>query len=771
MHGEELSVVATERETKIIGTRPVRPDGADKVTGRAEYGGDVRLPRMLYGRVKRSPHAHARILSIDTSKALALDGVHAVITNEDFPRLGDDLVDLGETFAPYKHVRDNVLASEKVLYAGHAVAAVCASDSHIAEDALDLIEVEYELLDPVMSVHEAMSEGAPLVLDHMRTTEMAGRFVPSDERSEHGSNVASHLRFELGDVEQGFADADIILEREFETATAHQGYIEPHACVGNATEDGHATVWCSSQGHFDVRSMTAMALGKDLGDIRVIAAEIGGGFGGKTTIYLEPLAVKLSEKCQRPVKMVMSREEVFRATGPASGTVNTVRIGAKNDGTIVAMSAKLIYESGAYPGSPLGAGSMCIFAPYDVTDVFIEGYEVVVNRPRVAAYRAPGAPQAMFAGESVMDELAVKLGMDPIDLRLKNAVSEGSSAAYGPTFGAIGLRACLEAAKNHPNYAKTLGKDEGRGVAVGFWFNGGNQSSAEVHITDSGMVKVVEGSPDIGGSRASMALMAAETLGVDYDRIRVHVADTDSTGYCSTTGGSRTTFATGLAVIRACEQVVVELKARAAKTWDIEPNQVDWVDGEARPGLGANIDAEPISLRDIARDAARTGGPISGRASLNAQGPGPSFSVNLADVRVDRETGRPTVTRFTAIQDAGKAIHPDYVEGQMQGGAVQGIGWALNEEYIYDEEGVLDNPGFLDYRVPVASDVPMIDCEIVEVANPTHPYGVRGVGETPIVAPLAAVGNAVSQALGMRMTNLPLSPPRLLDALASRVET
>lgn len=262
-----------------------------------------------------------------------------------------------------------------------------------------------------------------------------------------------------------------------------------------------------------------------------------------------------------------------------------------------------------------------------------------------------------------------------------------------------------------------------------------------------------------------MAIMAAETLQVPYERIRVRVGDTDSTGFCNTTGGSRTTFATGMAVINACEDVVAQLKARAAITWGIDAEQVEWEDGEARPGPGVNADVEPLKLAKIARSFPKTGGPISARASLNAQGPGPSFAVNICDVEVDPDTGRTMVERFTAIQDAGRAIHPDYVEGQMQGGAAQGIGWALNEEYIYDAEGQQENPGFLDYRIPVASDLPMIDTEIVEVNNDTHPYGVRGVGETPIIAPLPAVGNAVSRALGMRMSELPLSPPKVLAAI------
>ena len=736
---------------KYIGTRPVRPDGVDKVTGRAEFGADWVMPDMVFGKVVRSPHAHARICSVDTSRAEALPGVLAVVTAADFP-------DRSGFRARRRAFVDNLMASDKVLFHGHPVAAVAAVSNRIAELAVDLVVVDYEVLEPVTDVLEAMRPEAPLLHEDMFTEGL-------DETPTEPSNISKKSVISRGDAHARFGDADIVVERTFVTPMVHQGYIEPHACVGHYGEGGTATVWCSTQGHFTVRELTAMVLGMDTGDIRVIPSEIGGGFGGKTTVYLEPLAVKLSEKCGRPVKMVMSREEVFRATGPASGTVNTVKIGCTRDGRIVAMYAQLIYETGAYPGSPLGAGSMCIFAPYDVDDVLIEGYEVVVNRPRVAAYRAPGAPQAMFAGESVIDELAEKVGMDPIDFRMKNAAREGTRAAYGPTFGAIGLRECLVAAKNHPNYTKPLGEDESRGVAVGFWFNGGNQSSAEVHVTDGGMIQVVEGNPDIGGSRASMALMAAETLGVPYDRIRVRVADTESTGYCATTGGSRTTFATGMAVIRACENVIAELKARAAATWDIGVEQVEWADGEARPLPGLNIDVEPLSLKDLARSAVRTGGPVSGRSSLTAQAPGPSFAVNMTDVHVDRETGRATVTGFTAIQDAGKAVHPDYVEGQMQGGAAQGIGWALNEEYIYDDRGVLDNAGFLDYRVPVASDLPMIDTQIVEVPNPSHPYGVRGVGETPIVAPLAAVGNAVSRAIGVRMTELPLSPPRVLEAI------
>ena len=729
-------------DLKAIGTRPVRPDGVEKVTGRANFGADLNLPGMLHGKILRSPHAHARIKSVDLSEALAVDGVLAAVAGKDIPGGGD----LG----------DNVLAKEKVLYHGHAVAAVAARSAFIAEQALEKIKVEYEPLKPVLSIDDAIAAGATLVNESLHT---------NGDTSQSASNIAAITKFERGDVEKGLSDADVVVEGTYRVPTAHQGYIEPHACTATINEEGKATVWCCTQGQFDVRSMTANCLNKQVSDIRVIPSEIGGGFGGKTTIYLEPIAVKLSELSGRPVKMVMSREEVFRATGPTSATLCRVKVGAKNDGTITAATAWLAYEAGAFAGAPVGPGCMSVLAPYDLENFRIEGHDVLVNKPKVAAYRAPGAPQSMHAMECALDELARKLDMDPLDLRLKNAADEGTVAPYGPQFPAIGLRACLEAAKAHPNYTTPPAEGQGRGVAVGFWFNIGMQSSAEIRIAENGAVTIMEGSPDIGGSRASMCLMAAETLGIPYENINAHVGDTEATGYCNTTGGSRTTFATGMAVIEACEDIIAQCKERAALTWELDVDQVDWEDGQAVPKPGVNADVKPLSLADIARSAGRTGGPLLGRASLNAQGPGASFSVNWTDVDVDHETGKVDVKAFTAVQDAGRAIHPSYVEGQMQGGAVQGLGWALNEEYIYDAEGVMENAGFLDYRVPVTSDMPMIDTQIVEVPNPSHPYGVRGVGETPIVAPLAATSNAVRDALGFRINDLPLSPPRVLAAI------
>ena len=753
--------MATEKqEFKWVGTRPIRPDGMDKVTGRAKFGADLHLPGMLIGRVLRSPHAHAKILSVDTSDAEKLPGVKAVVSGSDFPPVPPIVWEAsGETPVNFRDLARNVMARDKALYDGHAVAAVAATSAVVAEKALGLIKVDYEVLPHVIDVEEAMKPDAPVLHDDIFTEGVS----PTPDKP---SNIAKKMEFVLGDIEKGFKEADVIIERDFSTKPVHQGYIEPHACVADVSEDGKIFIHCSSQGQFMVRQFTARTLDVDISQITVNPAEIGGGFGGKTTVYLEPTAALLSRKTGRPVKMVMSRTEVFRASGPTSGGTVKVKMGAKKDGTLVAAQANLAYQAGAFAGSPIGPGCMCAFGPYDIKNVHVIGYDVVTNRPKVAAYRAPGAPISEYGVECVLDEIATEIGVDPLEMREKNAARQGTKAAYGPTFGPIGFADTLEAAKAHPHYSAPLGKNQGRGVASGFWFNIGGDSTASVHINEDGTASVMEGNPDIGGSRASMALMAAEVLGIDYEKIRVTIGDTSSVGYNFLTGGSRVTFASGKAVVEAAKGAVAELCNRAAKIWEIDADAVEWVDGEARPAGDNAGKFDPLPLSTLAGMAGKTGGPIGGHASLNVKGAGPGFGTHICDVEVDEETGRVSVVRYTAVQDVGRAIHPSYVEGQLQGGVAQGVGWALNEEYIYDKEGRLDNPGFLDYRVPVASDLPMIDTVLVEVPNPNHPFGVRGVGEVPIIPPMAAVANAVSSALGgTRMSELPMSPPKVLATL------
>ena len=751
--------MTSETDNQWIGKRTIRPDGEDKVTGRAAFGADFAQAGMLWGKVLRSPHPHARIKSISLDRAATAPGVKAVMSGAD---LVDFSLDTPVLVGPadMRFVSRNVMARDKALYAGHAVAAVAATTAEAAEAALELIDVDYEVLPWVIDVDEAMRPDAPVLHDFLRTQGV-------DLAADSPTNVASRAEFTLGDVDHGFAGADVVIERDFKTKPVHQGYIEPHACLVSVAADGRATIWSSSQGQFMVRNATAKMTGAKLSEIRAIPAEIGGGFGGKTIVYLEPLAYTLSKKAGAPVKMVMTRDEVFRATGPTAGSSNTIKIGARRDGRIVAAEATFRFQAGAFPGSPVRGASNCAFAPYAIDNVKVVGYDVVANRPKCNAYRAPGSPIAAFGVESVIDELAQKLGLDPIDFRLKNAAKEGTRAAYGPTFRRIGFEETLHAARDHAHYATPKNGRQGRGVACGFWFNVGGESSAQVNVNEDGTVAVTTGHPDIGGSRASMVNIVAEMLGIHYGNVSVQVGDTNTIGYSATTGGSRVTFSAGTAVSEATERVVEQLRERAALSWDIDADAVDWNNGHARPA-GANAgDFEPLSLAELAAKATQTGGPITAHVSVNAQGAAPAFATHVCDVEVDEETGRVEVIRYTAVQDAGRAIHPGYVEGQMQGGVAQGIGWALNEEYIFDASGRLDNAGFLDYRMPVASDLPMIDTVVVEVPNDAHPHGVRGVGEVPIAPPMAAVANAIHDAVGLRLRELPMSPPKVLAGLAA----
>jgi CO/xanthine dehydrogenase Mo-binding subunit len=706
---------------------------------------------LLHGKVLRSPHAHARIKSIDTSQAEAYPGVKAVITVKDLPISRMETPDQSLRFAS-----DNVLARNKALYKGHAIAAVAADSPHVAELALSLIEVDYEVLPSVGTVQEAMKEGAPLLHEDITTNELG-------EATDRHSNVVTHFKYELGDIEKGFSQADVIVEREFTTSTVHQGYIEPQTAAAFWNTDGQLKVWTSTQGAFSARDAIAKVLDMPVSKITVVPMEIGGGFGGKIPIYLEPLAAVLSRKSGRPVKMLMSRTDVFESTGPTSGSWMKVRMGANRAGKITAADAILALEAGAFPGSPVTMGAQCIFAPYNIENVRSQGYDVVDNKPKVAPYRAPGAPIAAFGGEQVVDELSRKLGIDPLEFRLRNASKEGTRRVDGPVYPRIGNVEVLEAAQATEQYTTPLsGKYRGRGVASGFWFNIGMPSSCSIGVNSDGTITLVEGSTDIGGTRASLAMQAAEVLGIPAEDVHPSVADTDSVGYTFLTGGSRTTFASGWAAYEAAQDIKQKMIERAAGIWDVSAVDVQLVEGVFQHRFEPEL---KVSFKDLAGQLNRTGGPISSQVSVDPKGAGGAFSTQIADVEVDPDTGKVTVLRFTAVQDAGKAIHPSYVEGQMQGGVVQGIGWALNEEYFMSDRGSMVNSSFLDYRMPISLDLPMIETVIVEVANPGHPFGVRGVGEVPIVPPMAAIANAISDAIGVRMEHLPMSPGAILEAL------
>jgi xanthine dehydrogenase molybdenum-binding subunit len=674
---------------RVVGTRAVRHDGFDKVTGAARFGADINLPGMLHGKILRSPHSHARIRSIDTSKAEALPGVMAVATAKDFPIVQARPIDYENIQANPRIIAENILAHQKVLYKGHAVAAVAATNPHLAEEALSLIEVDYEILPTVLGWCDAMKEDAPLLHENMTTRFRVDRQGAGDDTGEK-SNVAGHLQHKIGDVGKGFQEADVILEREYETQTVHQGYIEPHVATALWSADGRLTIWTSTQGAFAVRSTTCAILGIPESMVKVIPMEIGGGFGAKGVTYLSPVVAVLAKKTGRPVKIAMSRKEVFEGSGPASATFIRVKIGAKKDGKLTAGYCYMVYEAGAFPGSAVGGGALTAFGPYNIENVLIDGYDVVCNKQKAQAYRAPGQPQACFAVESTMDELAVELDLDPIDLRLKNAVNEGDRMANGVRHRRFGCREVEEAMKAHPHYSAPLGgPNRGRGIAVAFRAQGGQTSSATINVNSNGTINLITGSVDIGGTRTAVAMQVAEVLGLSSEDVNPSVGDTDSVGYTANTGGSRTAFDTGLAAIAAAEEVIRRMKARASLIWEVQEEDVDFKDG--------------VFI----------------------------CTKNPED-------------RFTFVQ---------------------GIGWALNEEYFYTSDGTMANSSFLDYRMPTSLDVPMIEPVIIEVPNPRHPFGLRGVGEGPIIPPLAALANAVSHATRVRMRKLPLSPTNIMEAI------
>ena len=755
-----------EGEFSVIGTRPIRHDGPDKVTGRARYAADIHPPGLLQGKILRSPHSHAVIKNIDATRALALPGVKAIATAADFPDVSAEIADQEEGgTVNYGFYSRNVMAREKALYRGHAIAAVAATSAAVAEEALRLIDVEFEVLTPALDAAAAMAEGAPVLHERLVTLANPDMRQGGYGDRDSGSNVSNRFEFRLGDPEEGFREADVVVERVFHTRPVHQGYIEPHSATALWGADDLVTIWASSQGHFALRDHTAAILGAGVSQLKIIPMEIGGGFGGKGQggCYLEPVAAVLSRKSGQPVKITMTRTEVFEGTGPTSASHIRVKLGATKDGRLVAADCELVYEAGAFPGSPVPSGCRTMLAPYIVPNSYIVGVDVVVNAQKAAAYRAPGSPTAAFAAESVIDEICERLEMDPVEFRLRNSAKEGTRQPTGPVFRRIGFEEILQAAQDHPHLRTPLtGPNQGRGIAAGAWFNGTGPASAVASVNSDGTISLVEGSPDIGGSRAAMAMQVAEVLGIPVTEVKPAIVDTDSIGYSSGAGGSGVTFKMGTACYQAAQDVKRQLIERAARIWDVDADDVEYDRGTVRHKQDTEL---VITLKGLAPRLNGTGGPIVGRATANPGGVGNAFGLHVVDVEIDPETGKVDILRYTAFQDAGRSIHPSYVEGQVQGGAVQGIGWALNEEYWMNDQGQMMNSSFLDYRMPTALDLPMIETVIVEVPNDGHPFGVRGTGEVPLVPPMAAIANAIYQAAGVRMTHLPMTPGRVLEAL------
>lgn len=745
---------------RYIGQRLPKVDAPSRVTGSAVYAADIKLPGMLYAKALRSPHAHARILSIDSTQALSLDGVKGVVTAADLPPLGDvSIMSRGEVEVNLTHVRKLALAHDKALFHGHPVAVVAATSPHIAEDALSLIKVEYQPLPPVLDPEAAMAQDAPIIHADLFTQTHTGR-------AEKPSNIAVIYEMGRGDVEQGFRQAEVVLENTFRTQVVHQGYLEPLAAVAMIEADGRIVVWSSTQGLFSLRAQIAGLFSIPASRIKVIPVEVGGGFGGKLNLVAELPAILLARKTGHPVKMVLTREEVLRASYPAPAATITLKMGATREGRLTAVQMKAVFDAGAFPASPVVASYLSALAPYKVPFLQFTGYEVVTNKPKVGALRAPGAPQGAFAMESQMDMLAERLKLDPLALRQLNAAEEGDPLPVGRELSRVGLKTVLEQVSRHPAWTASLeGPHRGRGLAVGFWMGGVGPSSAHIALSEDGSLALTVGSVDLTGSRTSLRQIAAEELQVDPTLINIATGDTDSVGYTEVSGGSRITYSMGTAVHRACRDLLSQLKEWAATELGTTS---DWVIYDRGVFRAQDIPGNSISLADLGRLSLRHGGPLVGRGAVARLRHAPVFAAHVADVEVDPDTGKVKVLNYTAFQDAGRAVNPAQVEGQIQGGAVQGLGWALLEGYQFDGQGMLLNATLLDYRMPTALDVPPIEPVIVEVPASDGPYGIRGVGEAPIIPPLACLANAIYRATGARLKELPMTPEAIFWAMRRR---
>ncbi|MBI3976685.1 MAG: xanthine dehydrogenase family protein molybdopterin-binding subunit [Chloroflexi bacterium] len=747
---------------KVVGKPLPRVDAVEKVTGRAIFGEDVSLPGMLHGKLLRSPYAHAIVKRIDTSRAAALPGVALVLT-------GDDLAGLPETPSA-RH--EALLARGRVVFCGQPVAAVVAADPDTAEEALDLIAVEYEELPATVDVLDAMKPGAPSV--RLTTAEAdrgdAGGHVTiegaaAEDSTEAASNISAQVQFSRGDVDQGLADSDAVVERSYRVAWVHQGYVEPHVAVADYRPTGHLTVWTSTQGQFYCRQEIAGLFKIPESRIRIVPTEIGGGFGGKISL-LPPLATLLSMKAGRPVKVVMSRSEDLRAGNPSPGGVFRLKLGVKQDGRMMALKAEVILDSGAFPASPVTSACLLLGGYYRIPNIDVRGWEVLTHKPSAGAYRAPGVFQSNYAIESTVDEAARSIGMDPIDFRLLNVVDEGDPMPHGRPWPRMGAKSVLQRMKEHPIWQRRGGgANQGIGVSLGCWLGGLQPASASVMVDADGSVRVVVGSVDLSGSHTAHAQIAAEVLDLPIEQINIATADTSRAPFAGMSGGSKIVYTVGAAVKKAAEDAREQLIAVAAAELGADPAEIELGDGTLR------VRSEPSKSLTFAELGQRTTAfagqypPIHGRGSAAQRRQSPGFTVQIAEVAVDPETGQVTVTRYAAAQDVGFAINPLAVQGQIQGAVGQGMAMALLEELIFDDRGRLLNPNLLDYRQPTALDVPAIEAVIVEVPSPDGPYGARGVGEPGITAGSAAIANAIYDAVGVRLTELPMTPERILKAL------
>ncbi|HEY7436411.1 MAG TPA: xanthine dehydrogenase family protein molybdopterin-binding subunit [Methylomirabilota bacterium] len=766
-----MSTMKTTRDVKGVGVSIPRPDGPEKVTGRVQYVADIQPKGLLHAKLLRSPHAHAKIVSIDTSAARALPGVRAVITAKDIPHL--------KKKAPTR--AHAVLAIDRAVFMGQPVAAVAADELAIAEEALDLIKVEYQVLPASIDPLKSMQPGAPPVADagtEADTSEALAHSAVAIAKSEAPAkavNISQQARLTRGDPAKGFAESDHVLEKTYRVPMVHQGYLEAHAVLAEWDRNGLLTLWASTQGSFNTRSEVADVLGIPENRIRVIPVECGGGFGGKIRALCEPITAVLAQVTRRPVRYVMTRREELEAGMPAPQVIIKLKTGVKRDGTLMALDAETVIDSGAFSGAVLAVSAVFLGSMYKWPSFDIRGFEVLTHKPSVAAYRAPVAPQTIFAIESHMEQIARDLDLDSVEFRMRHLIQEGDPMVNGQPWQSNGAKQVLARIAEHPHWksrtqwvaAGQNGKRRGVGLALGGWLGGLQPTGATVRLNPDGSLAVLTGQVDIAGTNISLAQIAASAYGVDTDLVRITTGDTDVAPMTGLSAGSKTIYTVGAAVLQAAEDARRQTFEIAAKELEASIHDLELVDGKVTV---RGMPDKGITLAAIGKKGnlymSKTP-PVLGKANPAFTQQAPGFAAQLARLEVDPDTGEVTLQDFVIVQDVGKAINPLGVEGQMQGGAVQSLGMALTEGLMFDDSGRLTNPSLLDYRKLTAADLPNLETIILEVPAPAGPFGARGVGEPPIIPAPAAIANAIQDATGARLTELPMSPERIALALVN----
>ena len=766
------TVMKTTRDVKGIGLSIPRPDGPDKVTGQVQYVADLNPRGLLHAKLLRSPHAHAKIVRIDVSRARALPGVRAVLTAADIPVL--------KKKAPTR--AHAVLAIDRVVFAGQPVAAVAADEPAIAEEALDLIDVQYEVLPVAADPLESMKPGAPPVAElgtEADTSEaqahgsVAG--VTTEVKSSKAVNISQQARLQRGDVAKAFAESDVVIENTYRVPMVHQGYLEPHAVLAQWDTAGNLTLWASTQGSFNTRSEVADVLELPENRIKVIPMECGGGFGGKIRALCEPITAVLARATNRPVRYVMTRREELEAGMPAPQVIIKLKTGVKRDGTLMALEAEAILESGAFSGAVLAVAGVFLASLYLWPHFDVKGFEVLTHKPSIAAYRAPVAPQTIFAIDSQMEQIARKLGVDPVEFRLRHLQREGDKMANNQPWLSNGGVEVLTRLAEHPFWKKRAewkasakdGKLRGTGLSLGGWLGGLQPTGATVRLNPDGTLQVLTGQVDIAGTNIALAQIAATAYGVDIDKVKITTGDTDVAPLTGLSAGSKTTYTVGVAVMQAAQNARNQTLEIAAKELEASVHDLE-IDGDRVVVRG--VPDKGVTLASIGKKGnlyMSKVEPVLGISHPAFSVQAPAFCAQLARIEVDPDTGEVTLHNFVVAQDVGKAINPLQIEGQMQGGAVQSLGMALTEALLYDDKARLTNPSLLDYRKLTSADLPNIETIIVEKPAPHGPFGARGVGEPPIVPAPAAIANAIEDATGVRLTHLPLSPERIALAIAA----